>query len=105
MPSDMKTIPLIIERRRWQSRFFKHFPDDTAMMASNVLAATAPEKMLSAEMFGPAANASSASCVRSPNSARNVVVNELRIIAFAGIEVIVAALPNVFMSSSSMFET
>ena len=42
--------------------------------------------MLSADMFGPAAKASSASCVRSPNSARNVVVNESRITVFAGID-------------------
>jgi len=50
-----------------------------------MFAATAPEKMLSAEMFGPAANARRASCVRSPNSARNVVVKELRSTALAGI--------------------
>jgi len=95
IPSEINTIPLMIERRRWQSRFFKHFPEDTAMIASRVFAATAPEKMLSAEIFGPAARAKSASWVRSPNSARNVVVNELRITALAGIAVGVA-LSNVF---------
>ena len=72
------------------------------MTACNVLVPAAPQKMLSADMFGPAAKAISASCVRSPNSARNVVVNELSAIALAGVEVIVAR-PNVLMSSSSMF--
>ena len=37
-------------------------------------------------MFGPAAKARSASCVRSPNSARNVVVKESRITVLAGID-------------------
>ena len=55
------------------------------MTASKILAAIAPVKILSADILGPAAKARSASCVRSPNSAKNVVVNELRIIAFAGI--------------------
>ena len=54
-------------------------------MAKRTFAATAPEKMLSADIFGPAAKARSASCVRSPNSAKNVVVKELRITALAAI--------------------
>lgn len=52
-------------------------------MASNMFAATAPEKILGAEMFGPVARASRANCVRSPNSAMKVVVKESRITASA----------------------
>lgn len=54
-------------------------------MAKRTFAATAPEKILSADIFGPAAKARSASCVRSPNSAKNVVVKELRMTALAAI--------------------
>ena len=82
----INSVPLIYESRLWHRRFFKHFPDHTAIMARRMFAATAPEKMLSADMFGPAAKARSASCVRSPNSARNVVVKESRMTALAGIE-------------------
>ncbi len=56
----------------------------TAAMARKIFAATAPVKTLSAEMSGPAASASNASWVLSPNSARNVVVNEFLITALAG---------------------
>ena len=86
MPRDINNAPLTYVRRFWHKRFFRHFPDDTAMTVRKIFAATAPEKILSADMFGPAAKARSASCVRSPNSARNVVVKELRMTAFAGID-------------------
>ena len=56
----------------------------TAAMAKKIFAATAPVKTLSAEMSGPAASANNASWVLSPNSARNVVVNEFLITALAG---------------------
>lgn len=53
-------------------------------MANKIFAVTAPEKMLIADKFGTAARPRSANCVLSPNSAKNVVVNEFRMTALAG---------------------
>ena len=57
----MTSMPLQNEILLWHRWFFSIFPEETAAMASNILAATAPEKILGAEMFGPAARAKRAS--------------------------------------------
>ena len=82
----MRNRPALISRIFFlQSQLFMNFPEVTARIKSIELAAVAPVNISSAEMFGPAARASSASWVRSPNSAINVVVKEFRITEFGDV--------------------
>lgn len=79
----MKRLPLKNAIFFWHNNSLRYLPAVTAAITRRVLARTAPEKILSIDMFGPAARARRASCVLSPNSAINVVVNESLMIALA----------------------
>ena len=86
-PSPINRMPLKRVNFFWHIISLRYFPAVTAITANKIFAATAPEKMLIADKFGTAARPISANCVLSPNSAKNVVVNEFRMTALAGREI------------------